>query len=135
VSKEALRGAAEREGGCPSTLVVGDDDDTLLRLRDYLVGAGVQTRATRQLTHLWKPSSEAIVLMPDDFDAGEVSDALRRLLSRPQPPFLIIVTAGPRLFALLRESLGKTDSVVIIPKPVWGWTILDLLRGWMDTRA
>jgi hypothetical protein len=135
VSQEVLRRTPERAGGCPSTLVVCDDDDTLLRLRDYLSRAGVQTRATRQLTDVRKPSSEAIVLLPDDFDVREVTDGLTRLLSRPQVPFLIIVTAGPRLFESLIEKLGKADSVVIIPKPVWGWTILDLLRGWLGPGA
>jgi len=135
VSEELLRRIPERAGGCPSTLVVCDDDDTLLRLRDYLIRAGVQTRATRQLTDVWKPSSEAIVLLPDDFSVRDVTDGLSSLLSRPQAPFLIIVTAGPRLFESLIESQGKADSVVIIPKPVWGWTILDLLRGWRSTGA
>ncbi|HKO92100.1 MAG TPA: hypothetical protein VJU61_13145 [Polyangiaceae bacterium] len=137
MSKEALRrGVLERVGVCPNTLVVCDDDDTLLRLREYLLRAGVPTRATRQLRDAWKSSDgEAIVLLPDDFATGEVTDGLSRLLSRTQAPFLIIVTAGPRLFEPLIEELGNADSVVIIPKPVWGWTILDLLRGWIGTRT
>jgi hypothetical protein len=135
LGKEAPRRILERAGGGPSTLVVCDHDDTLLRLRDYLGQAGVQTRATRQLADVWKPSGEAIVLLPDDFDVGDVTDGLSRLLVRPQAPFLIIVTAGPRLFAPLIATLGKADSVVLIPKPVWGWTILDLLRAWFDSRA
>lgn len=111
------------------TLVVCDDDDTLIRLRDYLVRAGVETQATRQLADAWgRPADECIVLLPDDFNAGEVTDGLVQLLSSASSPLVIIVTAGPRLYEPLIESLSHRESVVIMPKPVWGWTILDLLR-------
>jgi hypothetical protein len=120
----------------PRTLVVGDDDDTLIRLRDYLVRAGVEARATRQLAEAWtRPASECIVLLPDDFNAGEVTDGLVQLLSSASSPFLIVVTACPRLYEPLIESLGNRESVVIMPKPVWGWTILDLLRQGRGTTA
>jgi len=124
--------ATERASTRLSALVVCDDDDTLLRLRDYLLRAGVQTRATRRLCDAWQASGEAIVLLPDDFDTGEVTDGLSRVLSRSPAPFIIIVTAVARLFEPLIQSLDSAHSVVIMPKPVWGWTILDLLRGWND---
>jgi hypothetical protein len=115
----------------PRTLVVCDDDDTLIRLRDYLVRAGVETRATRRLADAWgQPSSECIVLLPDDFNAGDVTDGLEQVLSRAPSPFVIIISAGPRLYEPLIESLGNRESVLLLPKPVWGWTILDLLRQW-----
>jgi hypothetical protein len=131
MTKKAMASAREGTRSCSCALVVCDDDDTLIRLRNYLVRAGVPTRATRRLADAWQPASgEAIVLLPDDFDTGEVTDGLSRLFSRPAAPFMVIVTAGPRLFEPLIQSLGSSDSVVIMPKPVWGWTILELLRGW-----
>jgi hypothetical protein len=121
----------ERAEPKPSALIVSDDDDTLLRLRDYLVRAGVETEATRRLGDVWgRSASQSIVLLPDDFDAGEVTGGLEQLLLRASSPFVIIVTAGPRSYEPLIESLGNPPSVVIVPKPVWGWTILDLLRQW-----
>jgi hypothetical protein len=120
----------------PPTLVVCDDDDTLIRLRDYLVRAGVETRATRRLEDAWgRPASECIVLLPDDFNTGEVTDGLVQLLSSASSPFVIVVTADPRLYEPLIETLGNRESVVIMPKPVWGWTILDLLRQRRGTTA
>jgi hypothetical protein len=114
-------------------MVVCDDDDTLMRLRDYLVRAGVETQATRRLADAWtQPERVSIVLLPDDFDAGEVTDGLCNLLVRSPSPLLIVVTTAPRLFEPLIESLGNPESVVIMPKPVWGWTILDLLRQGRD---
>jgi hypothetical protein len=117
-------------------LVVCDDEDTSLQLRDYLAQAGVRARATRQLDDAWRQDgSGAIVLLPDAFDPGAVTDGLRRLSSRSPPPWVIVVTAVPRLFEPLLESWGHPDSVVVMPKPVWGWTILDLLRGWQNRSA
>jgi hypothetical protein len=120
----------------PPTLVVCDDDDMIIRLRDYLVRAGVETRATRRLADAWvRPANECIVLLPDDFSAGEVTDGLVQLLSRASSPLVIVITAGPPLYEPLIESLGNRESVVIMPKPVWGWTIVDLLRQWTGNRA
>lgn len=112
-------------------LIVGDDADLLGQLRAYLSHAGVEARTTRRLDDAWrKGSAAAIVLFPDDFEAGEVTDGLSRLLTRSQCPRVIVITAGPRLFEPLFERLAASDSVVILPKPVWGWAILDLLRSW-----
>jgi hypothetical protein len=115
----------------PRTLVVGDDAELLVQLCDYLARAGVQARATRVLAEAWRrESAEAVVLFPDDFDAGDVTDGLSCVLSRAASPLVIVITAGPRLFEPLIESLGGAESVVILPKPIWGWVILDLLRSW-----
>lgn len=115
----------------PSTLVVGDDAELLLQLCDYLAQAGVRAQATRLLAEAWRRGcGEAVVLFPDDFDAGEVTDGLSCLLSRRARPLVIVITAGPRLFDPLIESLGSPESIVILPKPIWGWAILDLLRSW-----
>jgi hypothetical protein len=126
-----MQGSARRTAGaCKGALVVCDDDDTLIRLRDYLVRAGMQTRATRRLSDAWKSSSgEGIVLLPDDFDTAQVTEGLSGMLARAPSPFVIIVTAWPPLFEPLVQSIGDPDSVVLMPKPVWGWTILDLLRA------
>jgi hypothetical protein len=126
----------ERAEPNPYALIVSDDDETLLRLRDYLVRAGVKTEATRRLGDAWgRRSSQSIVLLPDDFDSGEVTGGLEQLLLRGPSPFVIIVTAMPRLYEPIIEKLGNPTSVVIVPKPVWGWTILDLLRQWRGSTA
>ena len=119
----------------PSTLVVGEDEELLVQLRDYLMHAGVRAQATRRLAEAWRrESGEAVVLFPDDFDAGEVTDGLSSLLSRRARPLVIVITAGPRLFEPLIESLGCPESIAILPKPVWGWAIVDLLRSWNGSR-
>jgi len=119
-----------------NALVVCDDPHTSTQLRDYLNRAGVRARATHRLDDAWQQDSgEAIVLLPDDFDAGGVTDGLSRLLSRSPSPLVVVVTAGPRLFEPFIQSWGSPDSVVVMPKPVWGWTILDVLRSWHTRSA
>jgi len=118
---------------CSDALIVCDDAELLTQLCDYLIRAGVPVRGTRRLGDAWlRGGSEALVLLPDDFDAGEVTDGLSRLLSLARCPLVIVITAGPRLYEPLVEGFGSPESVVLMPKPVWGWTILDLLRAWKD---
>lgn len=113
-----------------TTLVVCDDDGTLLRLRDYLVRVGFSVLATRSLEHAWREAQRcaALVLMADDFDTGEVAAGLLRMLATPPNPFVIIVSSMRQQFEAV-ALFERPGSLVIIPKPAWGWTIVDLLRG------
>jgi hypothetical protein len=113
------------------TLVVCDDDDTLLRLREYLGRAGVPTRATRRLEQAWleAESCAALVLLPDDFDMTAVTGGLCRVLSRRPCPLVILVTAVRQHLEPLLTTIEHPESVIYTAKPVWGWTILDILRN------
>jgi len=69
-----------------------------------------------------------MVLLADDFDPGDVVAGLLGMLARPPTPFVIIVTSARRQLEPI-ALFEQADSVVIIPRPAWGWTIVDLLRG------
>ena len=114
----------------PATLVVCDDDGTLLRLREYLTKAGFSFRGARKLADAWRQarSCASMVLMADDFDTGEVVAGMLGMLARPPKPFVVIVTSARRQLEPI-ALLEQPGSVVIIPRPAWGWTIVDLLRG------
>lgn len=112
-----------------SALLVCDDDDTLIRLRDYLSRSGVQVRATRRLADACQDPGATVMLLPDDFPSGEVTDCIQRLLASPSRPSLIVITAATRLYEPLAEACGEPGRMVILPKPVWGWSILELLRS------
>src|SRR5262245_28687104 len=111
--------------------IVCDDEETSRLLTKYLLTAGTRARATHRLAEAWQLDSagEALVLLPDDFDAGEVSDGLLRVLSRSPTPLVIIITAVPQHFEPLIKSSASPNAVVILPKPIWGWTVLELLRN------
>ena len=68
------------------------------------------------------------MLFPDDFALTDVMEAVE-LLVRDRPDVLpVLVTCNPRRFRSLAEALGAKTPAVVIPKPAWGWTILDAIR-------
>ncbi len=74
------------------------------------------------------PGVHAVVAFPDDLDPNETADVLSELQHRDQDLALVLVTAKPAWFS----GIGATDlgrRVVVLPRPAWGWTILDALRG------
>jgi hypothetical protein len=117
-------------------LIACDNDETLIRLRDYLSRAGIEARATRSLVDAVRPSQrlDALVLFPDDFDTGEVTDGLLDLLGAGSGALLVLVTADSQSFEPLLASSGSTRWV-LMPKPAWGWTILDVLRSSSGPRS
>lgn len=111
-------------------LIVSDDDETLMGTQSYLSGAGFEARAARSLPDAWGQSSrvDALLLFPDGFDRQELATGLMRLLSMFPRTFAVLVTGDPRGLASDLASLGEAARPVILPKPVWGWSIVDVLR-------
>jgi hypothetical protein len=59
----------------------------------------------------------------------EVSQVVAGVLAEPPQPFTVLVTGDPRYFEALFRRFSAANSPVILPKPIWGSTILDVLRG------
>jgi hypothetical protein len=70
--------------------------------------------------------SAAVVIFPDDFGPSAVADALTNLGAKRPHTLLVLVTCAPKRFVKVTPPLGATTLVV--PRPVWGWTILDAIR-------
>jgi DNA-binding NtrC family response regulator len=112
------------EGRCVSVAVVSDNTETLDGLERYLRDAGIAARGTRSLDQAWEmvtPSRSVVVLFPDDFPTIRVFAALAALRRRCPGARAVIVTKDYRRFA-------SAEGAVVIPKPVWGFTILDAVR-------
>lgn len=116
-------------------LIACNNDETLIRLRDYLTNAGIEARATRSLVDTLQPSPnvDAVVLFPDDFKTSEVTARLPGLFGAGTASLLVLVTADSQTFARSLANAGNTRWV-LISKPVWSWTILDVLRGSVTAR-
>ena len=96
-------------------LIVGDDADLLGQLHDYLTRAGVEARATRRLDEAWRRgSAEAIVLFPDDFDTGEVTDGLRLLLARSRCPRVIVIECVVAAVFVVLASVSVTATAWVL---------------------
>ncbi len=102
-------------------VVVSDNSETLDGLARYLSGVGIAVRGTRVLAEASKLAPRgrsAVVVFPDDYPKTKVTATLTTLNGRAIPT--VLITSDLRNFA-------ETNNVVL-PKPAWGWTILDAIR-------
>lgn len=116
-----------------AAIVVAANPETLDGLEGYLRGAGVVARCTRDLDDCARLASEAggrvaVVLFPDDFRRDRVVTALDELGRTRTLAKAVLVTSHPREL----EKLPSAEGVVILPRPAWGWTILDAIRAAID---
>ena len=112
--------------------IVSANPETIDGLQSYLHGAGVTARGTRRLEDcaaLTAPSTAAIVLFPDDFPSADVMATVADIGARGPGILRVLVTGHPKAF----EPLFKgRRNVLVVPRPVWGWTILDAVRAHLD---
>lgn len=112
--------------------IVSANPETLDGLQSYLGGAGVPAHCTRALQDLEivaPQSATAAVLFPDDFDDDQALTLVRQLRrTRPRLLFLI-VTRAPHRFRNLLKPDGRSLTPVLLPKPTFGWDILDAIRA------
>jgi DNA-binding NtrC family response regulator len=107
-----------------SVAVVSDNAETLDDLERYLCDAGIAARGTRSLEQaceMVSASRSVVVLFPDDFPTIRVFAALAALRRRRPGAQAVLVTKDHRRFA-------SAEGALVIPKPVWGFTILDAVR-------
>lgn len=132
-----MRATAERAQSDVTTVsIVATNPETLDGLQSYLRGAGVRARCTRDLAECTRFASEsegnlAVVLFPDDFPWERLVAALAELAALRPPVLPVLVTAHPQKF----EKVRAAEGVIIMPRPVWGWTILDAIRAQVERQA
>ena len=103
--------------------IVATNRETQEGLRSYLRRAGVSARSTRDLADCARSARDvAVVLFPDDFPREKVVAVLAAL---PRSVLAVLVTAHPQKF----ERTSDAERVVIMPRPAWGWSILEAIRA------
>lgn len=113
-------------------VIVSGNPETLDGLQSYLQGAGVAARGTRRLEDcaaLTVPSTAAVVLFPDDFPSESVLAAVIDIGARGPGILRVLVTGHPGAFDPV--AAGRRN-LLVVPRPVWGWTILDAIRAHVD---
>ncbi len=124
-----------RRGRSLHVTIVSDNPETLDGLESYLRRAGVTTNSTRHIekcSEMTPPSASVIVLFPDDFRLDAVMSALAGLRDQRPAALPVLVTKEPKRFESVPSSAGGL-SPLVVPKPVWGWTILDAIRARFDS--
>jgi hypothetical protein len=72
-----------------------------------------------------------MVLFPDDFSTDEVLRELARL-RREEPGVLpLVVTGEPKRYEQVVRADMTGRAPIVIPRPAWGWLILDAIREGM----
>ena len=86
------------------------------------------TKHVDRMSEMTPPASSAVLVFPDDFNSNRVLASLARLrLLRPKV-LPVLITKDPHQFELLPLAEGGVVPLVI-PKPIWGWAILDAVRS------
>jgi len=110
-------------------MIVSDSPETIDGLQAYFAGVGIQACSARSLRSAVAvpPGTTALVVFPDEFPMAEIVVALVALHEEQPNVLLLLVTAHPHHFARLSRS-GQTAHPILLPKPVFGWTIVDAIR-------
>lgn len=114
--------------------IVATNPETLDGLQAYLRGVGIAARCTRDLGECAKFAPEAtiaFVVFTDDFRWEKVIAALADLAELRPKALPVLVTAQPQRF----QNLTSAETVLIVPRPAWGWTILDAIRAHLDEQG
>lgn len=114
----------------PEVVIVSTNPDTRDGLQSYLRGAGVTVHPLHNLDEFSRRADnniDALVLFPDDFRWESVLAAIAELAERHPAALPVLVTARPQRF----ENLADTNMLVV-PRPVWGWKILDAIRAHVE---
>jgi hypothetical protein len=110
-------------------IIVAASAETLDGLRAYLSLAGFDARGTRRLGDVDPEPCSAVVLFPDEFSLDDVLAELSRL-RRESPKILpLLVTREPERYGEVAQAEGEGRAPIVMPKPAWGWTILDAIRS------
>jgi hypothetical protein len=115
-------------------MIVADNPETLDGLEAYLRAAGIATSGTRRIERLSRTvdaATSALILFPDDFVLDQVIAALTDLQTARPKLLSVLVTRESKPFARLFTA-EHARAPLILPKPAWGWTILDFLRAQLD---
>jgi len=105
-------------------LVVAKHRETLDGLVAYLDGAGVRCLGSSTLPADLEGAS-AVVLFPDDFATDAALAWIRDTERSAPPPRVVVVTRDCATFS---TQAGR-EKPRVLPRPSFGWDILDAVRA------
>lgn len=111
-------------------IVLCNNAETLDGMHSYLSRAGLSSSGSRALNRAAWPSraTRALVIFPDDFSTNDVAAYLSSVRAEYPELAVIIVTREPRSYEIMTAA-GRPLRAVVLPRPAFGWTILDAIRA------
>jgi hypothetical protein len=102
--------------------IVANNATTIASLRIYLTNAGILTHEFDALPATIASGTTAVVVFPDELDPDGVVPWIEAT-ARPDL-LMVLITGSPQRF--------RTTGAVVLPKPAFGWAILDAIRAHAD---
>jgi hypothetical protein len=114
----------------PRVVVVCENPETVDGLQAYFVGVGISAHSACTLDAAMSipERTTAVVVFPDGLGATDVVERINALRGRRPGLLLLVVTREPQRFAAALKSARSTSSCLVLPKPAFGWTIVDAIR-------
>ena len=118
-------------------VVVSENAETVDGLQSYFVGVGINAQSAGSLdaTASLPERTTAVVFFPDGFAADDVIGRVRALHRKRPRLLLLLVTHDPRRFSAALATNLREPPVLIVPKPAFGWTLVDAIRLHAETLA
>lgn len=118
----------------PSTVwvtIIAESRDTIDGLRAYLSGAGVSSHTAQHFgdVGVLPPAVQAVIVFPDELDPDAVAAGLAALRATHPHVLVVVVTGAPQRLRAVLAPDELSSPPVVLPKPVFGWTILDAIRA------
>ena len=111
-------------------IVVSDNRETLDSVQPYLERAGATvrcvSRAEKSADSAW--GMDAVLFFADDFPRPLALEAFAALRALRPTPLLVVVTEDMGAFADGPTRARKARGIVMLPRPAWGWMLVDAIR-------
>ena len=111
--------------------VVSKNAETLDRLQAYFDASGVAAHGMRTVRNASTiaAATTAVVLFPDDFAHGDVLTMITELRRARPRVLLVVVTREPKKLEPVLAPDGRSLPPLVLPRPSFGWSILDAIRA------
>jgi len=114
----------------PRGTLVASSPTTARELEAYLGRAGVPSCSANTLDPTALAAGRAaVVLFSDDFPPPRLARQIRALRSTRPEVLLLVVTSAPQSLGDALCPDGASVPPAILPKPAFGWAILDAIRA------
>ncbi len=79
----------------------------------------------------------AILIFPDEFQRLQALEGVARLVRDVRKAIVIVVTCEMARFdrVVAEHRSGKAARLLILPRPVWGWTLLEQVHKALHSRV
>jgi hypothetical protein len=118
--------------------VIANNDRTAAELLSYLSSFGIDAERSSPSCESFSEegsSLQAMVIFPDDFEAERVDRLLEHLLREQPALFQLILTRQPQRFSAQPGAGSATPPRVVMPRPTFGWQIVDAIRAHLEGEA